>query len=244
MPVIPLPSQLEICARPRDGRACGGVIYRPDNGKSSCWSCGSDQPGVVYLKTAILPDLRGLPQRAADTWKANCGPAAIAAVCGLTLDEVRPHLGDFEKKGYTNPTLMFDTLRRLGRTWVPIVRRRTDAQHNGTPPTPIIWLNLGLVRVQWEGPWTRPGVPMVARYRHTHWVGARSQGAPVDPASAAIFDSAMKLGIEIFDVNCLCVGGWVTFAEWSGQVVPWLLKEAEPKANGQWHQTHVLELAP
>lgn len=44
---------------------------------------------------------------------------------------------------------------------------------------------------------------------------------------------------DIFDVNCMCVGGWVTLTEWSAQVVPWLLKECQPKANGKWHLTHI-----
>jgi len=52
--------------------------------------------------------------RAADLWGMNCGPGALAAVCGLTLDEVRPHMGDFESKGYTNPTLMFAALKSIG----------------------------------------------------------------------------------------------------------------------------------
>jgi len=52
-------------------------------------------------------------ERAADEWGMNCGPGAIAAIFGLTLDQVRPFMGDFERKRYTNPTLMFDTLHRL-----------------------------------------------------------------------------------------------------------------------------------
>jgi hypothetical protein len=43
--------------------------------------------------------------QAFDAWGFNCGPSAIAAVVGLTIDEVRPHMGDFESKHYTNPTL-------------------------------------------------------------------------------------------------------------------------------------------
>jgi protein gp37 len=60
-------------------------------------------------------------ERANAEWGANCGPAAIAAIMGMTLDEVRPHLGDFESKHYTNPTLMFAVLDRapkfLPYTW-------------------------------------------------------------------------------------------------------------------------------
>lgn len=149
-------------------------------------------------------------QAAADEWGANCGPGAIAAVCGLTLDALRPHLGNFEGKRYTNPTLMLDTLKRLS------VRYRKVEKIE----------RLGLVRIQWEGPWTKPGVPIRARYRHTHWIGKRvHEGAT-----------------WVFDINAICVGGWIPFAEWSDQLVPWLLKECQPRADGKWHPTHCLEI--
>ena len=111
--------------------------------------------------------MRGLPRYSAgeaeaayDDWGANCGPTAIAAICGLTLDELRPRLGAFESKRYTNPTLMWAVLGRIG------------AEYRLVRP-PDRWPIFGLVRVQWEGPWTAPGVPMRARYRYTHWVGAQ-----------------------------------------------------------------------
>src|SRR5271169_3094343 len=85
-------------------------------------------------------------QRAGDEWGANCGPAALAMVAGLSLDKVRPHMGDFERKGYTNPTLMLECLNRIGVKWM----------HK----KPLEWPHFGLVRVQWEGPWTAPGVPI------------------------------------------------------------------------------------
>jgi hypothetical protein len=154
-------------------------------------------------------------ERANDEWGVNCGPAAIAAMNGLTLQELRPHLGDFEQKGYTNPTLMWSVLKSIGARW----RLRRDGQQ---------WPRYGLVRVQWEGPWTAPGVPIAARYRHTHWVGAML-AAGSDEHS-------------IFDINCISVGGWVPLAEWSSYVVPWLLKQVEPKASGVWHPTHVVEI--
>lgn len=155
--------------------------------------------------------------RAGDEWGLNCGPAAIAAVCGLTLAELRPHLGDFESKRYTNPTLMWEILRSVGANFtyaLPSVR-------------PGLWPHFGLARVQWEGPWTAPGVPMRVRYRHTHWVGCCAEEGSDH---------------NIFDVNCMCVGVWVPFTEWSTQVVPWLLRQVEPKADGGWHLTHVVEV--
>ena len=153
-------------------------------------------------------------ERASDEWGANCGPAALAVVAGLSLEQVRPFMGDFERKGYTNPTLMFDSLRRIGVRWQCTVVQRSS-ENQGM----LAWPEFGLVRVQWEGPWTTPGVPIRVRYRHTHWVGA------------------IRVGEEskIFDVNCMCVGGWVPLPEWSTSVVPWLLKQCEPKANGRWH---------
>lgn len=52
-------------------------------------------------------------QQASDDWNFNCGPAALCAVLGMTPAELRPHLCDFEAKGYTNPTLMFAVLENL-----------------------------------------------------------------------------------------------------------------------------------
>lgn len=160
-------------------------------------------------------------QRAFEEWGANCGPGAVAAICGLTLDELRPHMGDFERKRYTNPTLMWSVLRNLGVRWKEVA-----------PAGRFEWPQWGLARVQWEGPWTKPGVPMAARYRHTHWVGAHTDPA-VTPGSPIV---------SIFDINCICVGGWVSFDEWSGEVVPWLLGQCEPKADGRWHLTHAIEI--
>jgi hypothetical protein len=152
-------------------------------------------------------------ERANAAWGANCGPGALAAMLAMTLDEVRPHLVGFEQKGYTNPTLMLSALKSIGRPWSGGVR--SD------------WPNYGLARVQWEGPWTAPGVPVRARYRFTHLVGvARS----------------ISNGIGIFDVNALNnASGWVRLADWEAVVVPWIL-EGIPRASGRWHITHAFEL--
>lgn len=155
--------------------------------------------------------------RANDEWGANCGPGAIAAIMGLTLDELRPNLGDFEKKRYTNPTLMWSVLDRIGAKW------RLEKP-------PVEWPNYGLVRVQWEGPWTAPGVPARVAYRHTHWVAAQRDESRDDDE------------VGVFDINAMNVGGWVSAHDWANLLVPWLLKECEPKASGTWHFTHVVEI--
>lgn len=159
--------------------------------------------------------------RAYDQWGANCGPGALAAIMDLTLDEIRPHMGDFEAKGYTNPTLMIDCLKRAGAKFA--VRREWPG-HRGVWDFPFY----GLCRVQWEGPWTEPGVPIRVRYRHTHWIGATQ--------------AKWCVNIGIFDINCINNGaGWVTFQDWQKIVVP-LLTGAIPRANGKWHLTHFIEV--
>lgn len=150
---------------------------------------------------------------AGDEWKFNCGPGAIAAVVRMTPTELRPFMGDFERKGYTNPTLMWSILRSLSVRWRAIDKG--------------VWPSYGLVRIQWHGPWMNEGVPIPARYRHTHWIAHRDR-----PDSES----------QIFDVNCIGVGGWIPRNEWKEQVVPWLLPQVEPKSDGNWSMTHSIEV--
>ena len=72
-------------------------------------------------------------------------------------------------------------------------------------------------------------VPASIRDRHSHWVGAQT----------------IKGDVWIFDINYMCVGGWVPlFRKWECEVVPWILERCEPGADGAWNQTHVLEVVP
>lgn len=155
-------------------------------------------------------------ERANEVWGCNCGPSALAAMLQLTLNEVRPLMGDFESKRYTNPTLMFQSLDRAAGLWH--WRRRADTD----------WPAYGLARIQWTGPWTKFGVPARVAYRYTHWVGAIR-----DP----------HRGVGIFDVNMLANGtGWASLEDWQSLLVPWLLKEAVPRADGGWFVTHSVEV--
>jgi hypothetical protein len=153
-------------------------------------------------------------ERAHAEWGMNCGPGALAAIMGLTLDEVRPHMTGFEEKRYTNPSMMIAVLGRIGRPF-----RKIGAN----------WPDYGLVRIQWEGPWTKPGVPMAARYRWTHWIGA-CRGQRAD-------------NYGIFDINAIGNGtGWCSSSDWSEQIAPWIIKEYVPRGDGGWHVTHGLEV--
>jgi hypothetical protein len=157
-------------------------------------------------------------ERAHDEWGANCGPGALAAIMGRTLDEVRPHMDGFEGKGYTNPTMMFDALRSIGAKW----KSRTV----GSECAVVGWPRYGLARIQWEGPWTGTGVPIRARYHYTHLVGSWIG----------------RHGVGVFDINCINNGsGWVSFAEWADVVVPFILASYR-RASGEWHITHAIEV--
>lgn len=163
-------------------------------------------------------------ERASDAWGANCGPAALAAICGLTLDEVRPHLQGFDEKRYTNPTMMFAALNSIGRSW----QRIRTSQLSGAAAHMPRW---GLCRIQWEGPWTGPGVPMRARYRHTHWIGAAKRTSDAS--------------IGVFDVNSVAHTpdntGWSSLEAWADIIVPWIVADI-PRATGGWHVTHAIEV--
>jgi hypothetical protein len=164
---------------------------------------------------------------AGDEWNFNCGPAALCAIFDLLPSEIRPHLGDFERKGYTNPTLMEEITNRISRSEslrpiVKLYRGDTLESWERKHPSDNRWPDFGLVRLQWGGPWTNQGVPMRVRYRKTHWVAMKRTSN----------------GMYVFDVNAMCEGGWIQFGEWSLQLVPWLIKACEPKASGEWWPTH------
>ncbi len=162
-------------------------------------------------------------ERAYEAWTCNCGPAALAAICGLTLDEVRSHLKGFDQKHYTNPTMMFDALKSIGIFF-------TYARgHLGTER----WPSYGLARIQWDGPWTAPGANPKWAYRQTHWVGAAFRPGHLGPPS-----------VGVWDVNALGNGtGWCSLKDWSETLVPHILKECVPRASGGWHITHAIEVA-
>lgn len=162
-------------------------------------------------------------QRAHDGWGFNCGPGALCAVLDLTPDELRPHLGDFEAKRYTSPSMMAGILHGLKVRF----RRLYESQHQlANRPHAGEYPMLGLVRVQWGGPWTAPGVPIPARYRQTHWAAMRRAGSQWD----------------VFDINAIGYGGWISSREWADALVPWLIRVAVPQADGTWWITHSWEI--
>lgn len=162
-------------------------------------------------------------EQAADRWGFNCGPAAICAVTGLTPEKVRPHLIDFESRGHMNPSMMLTAMTTMGLR--PHLMWSCAADITEPPEDARYPDRLGVVRVQWAGRWTGEGVPVRVRYRHTHWIAVRGVDAFGWPQ-------------EVFDINAIGVGGWLSFGRWFRDLVPWLLQEAGAKWSGVWWPTH------
>lgn len=154
-----------------------------------------------------------------DECRFNCGPSALCAVTGRSPREVLAAMPDFVVRGYTNPKMMRRGLTSLCTKWTEVISEDGPVNLNQTIGA---FPSFGLARLQWAGRWTNPGVPVRARYRHSHWIGVA--------------------GNKVFDINAMCVGGWLPIDEWANQLVPWLLREVEPKATGEWWTTHSWEV--
>ena len=154
-----------------------------------------------------------------DEWRFNCGPAALCAVLSVRPEDALRVIPKFRERGYTNPRMMRVGLQALGA----IIKEHCSEDGPVTLTQEAPYPMFGLVRIQWSGRWTNPGVPVRARYRHSHWIA--------------------RCGDHAFDINCMCVGGWVPWTEWRDQVAPWIIREVDPKATGWW-PTHCWAVTP
>lgn len=140
------------------------------------------KPGPIFTKRDF--------EVANNQWGCNCGPSAIAAVLGLSLDEVGNLMKplQFHSKRFTNPTMARGTLRAAGVRIRELSLR--DREQNVFP-------RRGLVQIQWTGPWTREGANKRWAYMHTHWIAAwetmRESG----------YLGEMQIFTEVFDCNVI-----------------------------------------
>lgn len=91
-------------------------------------------------------------EEANEIWKANCGPASVAAILNRPVNDVRELFNGFEKRGYTNVTHIKQALDRAG------VKHRSIG-----PKLP----GHGLAFIQWGG---HEKKPVIVQYRFTHWI--------------------------------------------------------------------------
>lgn len=148
-------------------------------------------------------------------WRANCGPASVAAVLHKPIADVRRLIeaaqgGRFA--GYMHAGHLVDVLRmsHLGP-----VQRKIDQR--GVRDWPV---GLGLAVLQIDGPWCDPHVPYKARFAYTHIV-ASSGGGDV-----------------IYDVNA---GAWLARGVWDSEVMVELVRDTK-RATG-WHTSSVIEVS-
>jgi hypothetical protein len=119
---------------------------------------------VFCPRTPLCFDARAA-QAAYSREGANCGPGAIAAICGTTIEETLRVLGpEFAKRRGTTEVMLASALSALGMSWRQI-----------SPALP----SYGLARIQWDGPWMYDPSPY-ARLYHSHWIGTdTSWSAPM-----------------------------------------------------------------
>lgn len=87
---------------------------------------------------------------------AMCGHGALAAALGVS---VMAAMAFFDQGGWVNVPMMKDAIQRSGHLW-----QRVDKPNEGSD---------GVILIQWEGPWTRPGVPPAAACKYRHWIATR-----------------------------------------------------------------------
>ncbi len=162
---------------------------------------------------------------ACDTWGCNCGPTALAFALQAGLEAVRHAIPDFDRKRYTSPTMMRQALEFFGVRWVSV---KVPARNSGWPDVEGMFdPAVALVRVQWSGPWTKPGMNPRRAYGHTHWIACWSENAGPE------FYEPHR---HVFDCN----GGIRSLASWEDEIVPILTKY--PRADGGWFPTHIWRL--
>lgn len=157
-------------------------------------------------------------EAASDNWGCNCGPSALAAALGVTLDRSRELITRFDERRYTSPTMMKDALRNAGVSMKEKTRSRRVEPDAFPEALPL----RGLVRIQWTGPWTDPGANPRWAYRQTHWVASK------------LWDQRWW----IFDCN----GGIRTYENWQEEIAP-ILAESVPRGYGGWFATHLWEVS-
>mgnify|MGYP003144144550 CR=1 FL=1 len=157
-------------------------------------------------------------EAAYNDWGCNCGPSALAAALGVTLDRAHELIPEFDSRRYTSPSMMKDALQAAEVPMREITRRRRIEPDAFPEVLPIS----GLVRIQWTGPWTDPGANPRWAYRQTHWVASK------------LWDQHWL----VFDCN----GGLRSFGSWKDEIAP-ALSASVPRGYGGWFATHLWELA-
>jgi hypothetical protein len=124
---------------------------------------------------------------------ANCGPVSFAVATAREVCRSMQYFPHFETKPWTNLTQMRGAFQAAGIDTV--VCRRA-------------WPTVGVVLIQWLGPWTKHHFFSRWSLVHTHWIAVERD---------YVFDHTEEQ--------------WMPREEWARAVVPLFLKEI-PQATG------------
>ena len=91
-------------------------------------------------------------ETAAETWNANCGPAALAAILERSLADTRSLLEGFEERRCMNISAVLKALRNANVVFKSRLKTRPS---------------YGLVFIQWGGHEKKPAF---VQYKFTHWI--------------------------------------------------------------------------
>ena len=136
-----------------------------------------------------LPYTAAQAKAAHDDWNAMCGHYSIAAATDSPLEDIRT--AGVPLKGWMSPTMISNTLVALK---IPLRRflLKDEGFHDASYILGLNNINSGsILRIQWEGSWMNPGVPIGAQYQRTHYIACKD-GTIMDPA----FDPAVSLRVE------------------------------------------------
>lgn len=132
---------------------------------------------------------------AIDAWKANCGPAALAAVLGCPMAVVRDYFPRYPSKPWTNPTHMKAAIVASG--YLPRLTIPSRIKQGRRLPTH------GVAFVQF---WSDAieAMPVLRQYQHTHWIATHGESGAEKPAM-------------IYDINA---DGWIPPDDWKEELWP------------------------
>jgi len=134
-------------------------------------------------------------EEAYNLWGANCGPSAMAALLGVELSVIRTHISNW--KGYTTPSMARDTLRSAGA--------KCDYGRNGD------WPQIGMVCIQFGGPWCAPNAHPIEQYKRSHYIAVH--------------------GSAVYDVNC---DKWISRGHWNTLIAPEIARLYE-RSDRTWY---------
>lgn len=182
----------------------------------------------TYLRRSRAPAVLTDVDAAHESWGANCGPTALAAALGLsTVGAVREFVQPF--RGFMAPTDMREAVRRAEKAGLCKFTGRSNIAIGDPEPWPE---HLGLVRIQFEGPWCAPGVNPRVAYRYTHFVAAHR--GPLAAELDIRLDAIGPNEVLIYDGN---VNAWLPLALWSA----WCFVLFPKRATG-WRPVNTIEL--